>query len=334
MANLLPALVEASRNQQEAVLRGSESLGNFLRERRFNQLGRDFFTYGDYSPEGIQKFAKSRGASPAEMGGLLKTLSAMEQYQNERDPMVTVQGVAEDGVTPISRRVRQSEIMGREIQTGATPMEKYVDPAGNIQLVPSNTAPGSGYTSESIWANRNSSNTQRDLTADEIKARAANLNTELSSRERVSDKQIQAEKDIWNIRKSTPTPEDVARVTNQQRKSENDIAASLGFGKDGYFDPKTGTAITDKVELYNYWMKNGTNEQKGRAMMGLKLFNSINGLDQNDTGGVTGKPRTFVINGQPTEITEQEIQATLDKYPNLTRQQIEDALTKRYSQGD
>jgi hypothetical protein len=85
MANVIPSLIQASQYQQEAANRGIQQVADFLKQKKIRQLGQAFVQQGDYTPEGIQKFAQQNNLSPQDMGGIVQVASAFEDFKRQRE---------------------------------------------------------------------------------------------------------------------------------------------------------------------------------------------------------------------------------------------------------
>lgn len=142
MANVIPALVEMQRNSEQTFAGGLRDLVAGIQQYKgqkeqdkLKELGQSFIQSGDYSPEGIQTFAKNNKVSPREMASIVQLASAFEQYKEEKDPLVPMTITNPDG-SKTAKTMRQSALAGG-IQTAppATESEEPIDARGTMRLV-------------------------------------------------------------------------------------------------------------------------------------------------------------------------------------------------------
>ena len=133
MANVIPALVEMQRNSEQTFAGGLRDLVAGIQQYKgqkeqdkLKELGRSFIQSGDYSPEGIQAFAKNNKVSPREMVGIVQLASAFEQYKEEKDPLIPITITNDDG--SITRKtIRQSALDGTGMKIAPAETDVYYD---------------------------------------------------------------------------------------------------------------------------------------------------------------------------------------------------------------
>jgi hypothetical protein len=119
-------------------------------QQRIRRLGEKFLKHGDYSPEGLKNFATSNKLSLPQMSNLVKTVAAFNQYRNQQDPWVTVQGVRQDGTKYITTKKR-SELIGHEVVIGLPKQRVVVDSKGQPRLQNERTDFSQGTTLPSLF---------------------------------------------------------------------------------------------------------------------------------------------------------------------------------------
>ncbi len=86
-------LIDALSRIREQKIRGGYQIGNSLHslaqqveQKKMADLGYQFVQQGDYTPEGIQKFAESHKVSMPTMIGLVKMAKAFQDYKTSQQP--------------------------------------------------------------------------------------------------------------------------------------------------------------------------------------------------------------------------------------------------------
>lgn len=285
MANLISSLVNASQYQQEASARGAEKIGTLLRERRFNDLGNKLMQQGDYSPEGFKKFAQENQVSPQEFTGLLQMLKS----QQDMDPLVQVETSDPEGNTFV-QSVPRSQTVGQKFQTGVAEKEAYFNPESKeTRLYPKGSSPDAGFYPVS--------------TANAVLNQQAQRGN-IEYREGRQDERARLN------RESRGGSSGGNKAYELNRKHENDIANGLGITDEGVMDKDTGEIITDKIAQYNYFIAKGTPDQKGRAKMGLNLYNNLIGYDQPEVeSGPVGTLNMGGLGSKSVKVNGQTIMA-------------------------
>jgi len=67
--------------QKEGNQKAMDDLSNMVKMERFKKLGKQFMDIGDYSPQGIQRFAKGNGIGIDEMQGLIQLVGQFQKIQ-------------------------------------------------------------------------------------------------------------------------------------------------------------------------------------------------------------------------------------------------------------
>ncbi|MDY6827227.1 MAG: hypothetical protein SVV67_08690 [Bacillota bacterium] len=132
MANLIPALAQMERNSQDAFRAGLGDLVHGIRQYkqgkerdRIEKLSKQFIELGDFTPEGIQEFAKNNHIGMSDLNEIVKIGAGFENWKRQK---------AQD-----ERQAASSKAMFINQKTGAP---EYFEPGVN---------PGQGYVSERAY---------------------------------------------------------------------------------------------------------------------------------------------------------------------------------------
>jgi len=306
MANLIPSLVQASQYQQEAAHRGAEDISNFFKEKRIKDMGQRFISSGDYSPEGIQAFAKDNKITPREMVGIVSMAAAFENYKRERDPLVQVKTTDDEGNSFV-QSVPISQTIGQKFQTGVAEKEAYFNPGTKeTRLYPKGNAPDTGFYPVS--------------TANAMLNRQA-------QRADVEYREGQQNERARLGRENRNTGGGKDETINQKIAKSNFLAQSLGWSEGGY--DKNGNMLPDKVTYYQNMMANGTKDQQKRAKAGLALEYDIAGVEmpppqQKAPEAQAAPPET----GRPGIVLAKQLEYVQSLRPGTTWADIQETANK------
>ena len=273
MANVIPSLMQGYQYGMESLNRGLGSIADALRDSKMRDTGRKFIEMGDYSPEGIQTFAKENKVSPQEMAGIVQMASAFEQYKKARDPLVQVE-TSDAGGNTFVQSVPQSQTIGQRFQTGVAEKVAYLNPeTKETRLYPKGRQPDPGFYPIS---------TANAL----LNKRAQKENIEYQEGQR--NERARLSRETGNEQTgSSGGSKDKGETVNQKIAKANFLAQSLGYREDGF--DQEGNPLPDKMTFYQGILANGSKDQQSRARKAIELEYDIAGLKAPSSEPV-GKP--------------------------------------------
>jgi hypothetical protein len=286
MANVIPALVEMQRNSEQTFAGGLRDLVAGIQQYKgqkeqdkLKELGQSFIQSGDYSPEGIQTFAKNNKVSPREMASIVQLASAFEQYKEEKDPLVPFEQIDESGAKSVGYK-RRSELTGGMTKVSPAKTETYYDKVTGrpVKVTQGQDIPANAVPDDWHWKQQKYDLDKRELDA--------------------HSKLWEAQAQSSRQKKETP---------NQKIARSKLLAKTLGWTENGY--DKDGNPLPDKITYYNSLIANGN----PMAKAALDLEYSVAGLEADGEGNgqkelniFTGKTATTKndATGEDIEIME------------------------------
>ncbi|MCP4585321.1 hypothetical protein [Pseudoalteromonas sp.] len=88
MANILPALIQASQQNRQNLNQSIRDSTKRLEMRQIHKLGKEFIQEKDFSPENIQSFAQERQLEPDQMKQIVEMASEFMKYKREMTPEI------------------------------------------------------------------------------------------------------------------------------------------------------------------------------------------------------------------------------------------------------
>jgi|GEM_PF-6247385 len=131
LSAIAPVARASYQARAQAPFQLAQVLSNITEEQRkekVRKLGEEFIKQGDYTPEGIRRFAEANRLTPTEMFNIVKAVRAFNEWKEQADPLVKVTEVDPTTGAKYTKYVRRSELIKQgRILTGLPEKVVYVN---------------------------------------------------------------------------------------------------------------------------------------------------------------------------------------------------------------
>lgn len=86
MANVLASLIQASQQNRAAESQAAQGIGEKIQAREMNKIGKKFIMWGDFSPNGLQQFARQNGLNQNQMMQIVEVANKFQEFKNSAAP--------------------------------------------------------------------------------------------------------------------------------------------------------------------------------------------------------------------------------------------------------
>jgi len=86
MANVLASLIQASQQNRAAESQAAQGIGEKIQAREMNKIGKKFIMSGDFSPNGLQQFARQNGLNQNQMMQVVEVANKFQEFKDSAAP--------------------------------------------------------------------------------------------------------------------------------------------------------------------------------------------------------------------------------------------------------